>query len=386
MSACDVLCFSHLRWNFVFQRPNHLMSRFAKEGRVFFVEEPIFDAPTPWLEQSTVLPNLTRVVPHLPRKRSAAETTSALREALASLCRTQGLEHAIHWFYTPLMLPLTEGLPSSLVVYDCMDELSNFQFAPPELVEYERQLMKRADVVFTGGMALYEAKRHLHHNVHGVPSSVDVAFFRQAREPRVDPASQASIAHPRVGYCGVIDERIDLRLLEQAALQRPTTQFVLVGPVVKISPFSLPRLPNLHYLGGRPYEALPSYMAGWDVAIMPFALNDATRFISPTKTPEYLAAGKRVVSTAIADVVEPYERLGLVRIGRSHREFIQHIDAALADDGASDSARELFLSGTSWDATWQRMRTLLDAALASRGGGTAVRSLGSRRRTAAAAE
>ncbi|MDB4973184.1 MAG: hypothetical protein JWN48_1525 [Myxococcaceae bacterium] len=362
----DLVCFSHLRWNFVFQRPNHLMSRFARHARVFYVEEPLFDAERPHIEQEQVGPKLTRLVPHLPSGLSPQENIEALQTALSGLCRELQIEHPILWFYTPLMLPWAEPLKRSLVVYDCMDELSNFHFAPPELIEREQELIGCADLVFTGGMALYAAKRDRHPNVHGIPSSVDVEFFRQAREPQVEPEAQAHIPHPRVGFCGVIDERIDLPLLEELARARPALQVVMIGPVVKISQESLPRLPNIHYLGGKPYGELPSYMASWDAAIMPFALNDATRFISPTKTPEYLAAGKRVVSTAITDVVEPYERLGLVRIGRSTSEFIEQLDAALADDGSHDPERERFLASTSWDTTWQRMQTLMSETMRAR--------------------
>lgn len=367
MTAPAVLCFSHLRWNFVFQRPNHLMSRCARDHRVFFIEEPIFDDEMPRLEQIEVDQNLLRLVPHLPKEMSPEEQTASIHALLKSMLAERGVTEAIQWFYTPMMLPIADGLPRNLVVYDCMDELSMFMHAPPELVARERTLMSQADVMFTGGMALYEAKRDKHPNVHGIPSSVDVAFFRQARAAQNEPEDQRGVAGPRLGYCGVIDERIDLALLEHVARENPTWQIVMLGPVVKIEPASLPRLPNVHYLGGKKYDELPRYLSGWDVALMPFALNEATRFISPTKTPEYLAAGLRVVSTAVRDVVEPYERLGLVRIGRSPEQFVSHIEAALADDGASDAARDEFLAQNSWDLTWERMRRLMHDA-ASKGG------------------
>jgi glycosyltransferase involved in cell wall biosynthesis len=367
MVARDVLCFSHLRWNFVYQRPNHLMSRCARDRRVLFIEEPLHDSAVARLEQVEVLPNLTRVVPHLQTGLSREESTASIREMLRELCRERQVREPLLWFYTPLMLPLAADLENSLIVYDCMDELSNFLHAPPELIALEQQLLAKADVVFTGGMALYEAKRHKHPNVHGIPSSVDVDFFGRARAAQGEPEDQAAIAHPRVGYCGVIDERIDIELLAHLARERPDISVVMIGPVVKIAPESLPRLPNIHYLGGKPYADLPTYMAGWDAAIMPFALNDATRFISPTKTPEYLAAGKRVVSTAIADVIEPYERLGLVRIARDPSELIEHVDAALRDDGSSDAARDAFLGSNSWETTWSKMEQLMELARRARG-------------------
>jgi UDP-galactopyranose mutase len=367
VTAPVVLCFSHLRWNFVFQRPNHLMSRCARDRRVLFVEPPLFDTDVPFLERVELAPNLLRVVPHQRDDQSSAAAQDEItRKMIASLCDELGIAESIHWFYTPMMLPVARGLRHSLVVYDCMDELANFLHAPKELVARERELMKLADVMFTGGMALYEAKRDKHPNVHGIPSSVDVLFFSRGRAQQPDPADQAAIARPRVGYAGVIDERIDIELLDGIAQARPDLQLVMLGPIVKISPDALPKRPNIHYLGGKPYDELPAYMAGWDVAFMPFAVNEATRFISPTKTPEYLAAGRRVVSTPIRDVVEPYERLGLVRIGRSTAEFIAQLDAAIADDGSSHADRDRFLAQNSWDKTWQRMHGLMQEALATR--------------------
>jgi hypothetical protein len=367
MSESVVLCFSHLRWNFVFQRPNHLMSRCARDRRVLFIEEPIYDADEPYLDQSEICPNLIRVVPHqLDDGRPGPEQDAITAGLLKEMCTRLAITDALHWYYTPMMLTVGEQLPNSLIVYDCMDELSNFLAAPPALREREKRLMSMADVMFTGGMTLYEAKRTQHPNVHGIPSSVDETFFRRAREGQSDPEDQASIRTPRIGYAGVIDERIDLTLLERVARARTDLQFVMVGPVTKIEIADLPKRDNIHYLGSKNYAELPRYMAGWDVAMMPFALNDATRYISPTKTPEYLAAGRRVVSTAIRDVVEPYERLGLVRIAHSAEQFSALIDAARADDGALDAARDAFLAENSWDVTWARMQQLMQAALVDR--------------------
>jgi UDP-galactopyranose mutase len=232
-------------------------------------------------------------------------------------------------------------------------------------------------------MALYEAKRTKHANVHGVPSSVDTAFFAKARALTDVPEDEAHVAHPRIGYCGVIDERLDLALLTQIAQARPDWQLVLIGPVVKVEEEALPRAPNIHYLGAKPYDELPRYLAGWDVAIMPFALNEATRFISPTKTPEYLAAGLSVVSTAVRDVVEPYERLGLVRIGHDQTSFIAHLDALISGRDVPDiAARDAFLATVSWDATWQRMCRLVSAALAGNETGDASELLAASARPA----
>jgi glycosyltransferase involved in cell wall biosynthesis len=337
------------------------MTRCARERRVFFIEEPEIDATEPQLGISNIGPNLLRVVPHLPPASEEAHD-DMLRSLFGRLNQRDG-QRPIHWFYTPMMLPLVDHLPSSLIVYDCMDELSHFLYAHADIVENERSLLARADVVFTGGRALYEAKKAQHANVHFVPSSVDVPFFATARRTSAEPVDQATLAKPRIGYCGVIDERIDLELIAYVARQRPDWQIVLLGPIAKLNAEALPRADNIHYLGMRAYDELPAYLAGWQVTIMPFARNDATRFISPTKTPEYLAAGKPVVSTAIADVVEPYERLGLVRIGRDPVDFVRALEASLrGEQRATPDERDAFLARMSWDSTWSFMQTELKRA------------------------
>ena len=254
---------------------------------------------------------------------------------------------------------------SRAIVYDCMDELSGFAGAPPELGAREQELLRRADIVFTGGQTLYEAKRHAHANVHPFPSSVDVEHFARARAQQPDPPQQAPIAHPRVGFFGVIDERLDIDLVAGAAAARPDWQFVMIGPIVKIDRSLLPVLPNIHYLGPKKYEELPAYLAGWDVATLPFARNEATRYISPTKTPEYLAAGKPVVSTSIRDVVRPYGMQGLARIADTVPEYVAAIDAAMTEDARERlRAVDAFLTQTSWDGTWTRMHALVHAVAA----------------------
>jgi UDP-galactopyranose mutase len=335
------------------------MSRAARERRVFFVEEPVFGDGPARMEVNQLAAGLFICVPHLP---DGADAEASQRSLLHELLRARGVERPVLWFYTPMALPLVEGVEASLVVYDCMDELSAFRGAPPELVARERQLLARADVVFTGGRSLYEAKRARHPSVHAFPSSVDAPHFARAREGAADPPDQRGIAHPRVGYFGVIDERLDLELLAALADARPAYQFVMIGPVVKIDEASLPRRPNLYYLGGKQYDELPAYLAGWDAAMMPFALNEATRFISPTKTLEYLAAGRPVVSTAIRDVVRPYGEGNFVRIADA-RTFPAAVDAALGTDlVAHRAACDAVVAQTSWDQTWRAMSRLIEDA------------------------
>jgi UDP-galactopyranose mutase len=300
--AATLLCFSHLRWNFVFQRPQHLMSRFAREMNVIYWEEPVDIGPreTAYLQVRAApdAPNVRVVVPHLPQGMPDAAREAALKRLLdAHVAAIRG--PLIAWYYTPMMLPFSRHIESDVTVFDAMDELSKFKFAPTHLLDLEQELIDRADVVFTGGSSLYEAKKDRHPNVHCFPSSVDRAHFCKARAHQFDPADQEELPRPRLGFYGVIDERFDIELLDAVAAMRPSWSFVMVGPIVKISEDELPKRPNIYYLGGKTYDQLPAYLSGWDVALMPFAMNESTQFISPTKTPEYLAGGKPVVSTPI---------------------------------------------------------------------------------------
>jgi len=379
----DLVCLSHLRWAFVFQRPQHLLSRFARERRVFFVEEPAWGPGPTRLEVNRSPEGVWVAVPHIEVKGATQVTpdpppgtrvdpehlVAVQRELIEAMLADQGVNDFVLWYYTPMALAFSDQLRPSVTVYDCMDELSAFTGAPPLLVQRERELMRRADVMFTGGHHLYEAKREHHPNVHPFPSSVDVPHFAQARLGLADPADQAHLPRPRIGYCGVIDERMDLALVEGVARARPDWQLVMVGPVVKISPDSLPRLPNIHYLGGKKYQELPAYLGNWDVAMTPFARTPATRFLSPTKTPEYLAAGRPVVSTSIRDVVRPYGEQGLVRIADTPEAFVRAVEESLAQDRATWLPRvDAFLSRLSWDNTWQGMKHQIDKAVAARMG------------------
>jgi UDP-galactopyranose mutase len=369
----DLICLSHLRWNFVFQRPQHLMSRFAARQRVYFVEEPLFED----IETASVSINecdgVFVVVPKVPRASTPEQALAAQRAILDRVIASEQITRFVLWYYTPLALKFSAHLKPVATVYDCMDELSAFKNASSELPELERRLMRRADVVFTGGHSLYEAKQSHHANIHPLPSSVDVSHFAKARNIATDPEDQRDIARPRLGFFGVLDERLDIPLLAGIAAAKPEWQLVMIGPVVKIDPADLPRASNIHYLGPKTYAELPHYIAGWDLALLLFARNDATRYISPTKTPEYLAAGKPVVSTSIRDVVTPYGDRELVRIADSVEDFVAACSAAMREVPEPRRVRaDVFLRGTSWDRTWAKAAALLDAAIDDRTDETTV--------------
>ncbi len=362
----DLICFSHLRWDFVWQRPQHLMTRAAAGRRVWFVEEAV-DGERAALTLRTVERGVQVVQPVIPEGTGRWEHDRQVRLMVGELASSVVGPRPTCWYYTPMALPISAAINSGVVVYDCMDELTGFAGAPPDLALLERELFDRATLVFTGGRSLFEAKRDSHPSVHLFPSSVDTAHFRRARAAIHDPPDQAALRKPRIGYCGVLDERLDTALLAAVAAQRPDWEFVLVGPVVKIESSALPTARNLHYLGMKPYEALPAYLSGWDVAMLPFARNAATRFISPTKTPEYLAAGRRVVSTSIADVVDPYGQQGLAEIADTPEDFIAAVERLLTTSPEGHAARaDAFLAGVSWDSTWHRMEALIADADRSR--------------------
>ena len=358
--ATDFLCFSHLRWDFVFQRPQHLLGRAARDRRVFFFEEPVHSDCAPHLVTRRTPEGVTVVQPHLHAGRDEAASQRALLDGLVA---QEHLAAPTLWYYTPRALAFSAHLAARTVVYDCMDELSAFTGADPTLPAFERALMDRADLVFTGGRSLYEARRARHPAVHLFPSGVDVAHFRPARGPLPEIEAQRPIPRPRAGFFGVIDERMDLVLLAETARLRPGIQFIMVGPAVKIEAAALPRAANLHWLGGADYDELPALIAHWDVALMPFAINDATRYISPTKTPEYLAAGRPVVSTPIADVVRQYGTLPCVAIAADAGSFAAAIDRQLMLDPARwRPDADAMLDTMSWDRTWARMDALIHAA------------------------
>lgn len=359
----SIVCFSHLRWGFVYQRPQHLMSRFAKHTKVYFIEEPVYYDGADMLSFSNQPGNVNVVTPHLNHAADRAKVNDALEVMVDEFL--QSLSRYCAWYYTPMALAFTRNITPALLVYDCMDELSAFKFAPPALQQMEKELLAKADVVFTGGYSIYNAKKQQHENIHPFPSSIDREHFSKARLIQDDPADQQHIAKPRLGFFGVIDERFDIALIAEAAQQQPEWQFVLIGPVVKIDAGSLPQLHNIHYLGGKSYDELPSYLAGWDIALIPFANNESTKFISPTKTPEYLAGGKPVISTPIADVVDPYGKNDLVYIVNNADEFVRAAEFELSLENKRQWLLDVdeFLKDNSWDNTFQQMNALMASAL-----------------------
>lgn len=364
----DIVCFSHLRWDFVYQRPQHLMSRLARNHRVFFMEEPFFDLDgnVPYFDvYKDPECNVTILTPHLSSVLNEREMIVVQKNILNDILRQQAIHDYILWYYTPMAYSFSDDLKPVYTVYDCMDELSAFLFAPPALKRNELMLLQAADIVFTGGFSLYMAKKGLHRNIHSFPSSIDKDHFHSARRILNDPEDQRNIPYPRIGFYGVIDERLNLGVLDELSAQRPDWQFIMIGPVVKIDAATLPRRANIHYLGPKRYAELPAYLSGWDIAMMPFALNASTKFISPTKTPEYLAGGKPVISPSIADVIKPYGEAGLVSIADTAEQFIAAAEKIFHQGVPPGWLGKVdhFLSGISWDKTVLEMEALIEKGI-----------------------
>lgn len=361
----EILVFSHLRWDFVFQRPQHLLSRLASAHRILFFEEPLMsDTGEAYLEFNTPEPNILVCRPHTPVADALGFCDAQLpylANLVQKLIQQEKLDDFLVWFYTPMALPLAKDLHPQAIIYDCMDELSAFWMAPPQLLQREAELLKCADLVFTGGPSLFAAKKDRHPDVYCFPSSVDAAHFAQANSDIEEAAQQRPLARPRLGYYGVIDERLDPALLDAMAQKHPEWQIIMVGPVVKIDPSILPRHENIHYFGQQSYADLPRFLKGWDVCLLPFAQNAATRFLSPTKTLEYMAAERMIVSTPIQDVREAYQ--DIVYLADTPAAFTAACEQALRITPPERLSRiakmREVLSRTSWDSTVASMEKLI---------------------------
>lgn len=365
----QLLVFSHLRWDFVYQRPQHLLSRLGERWNVVFFEEPVHDGDrAPWIEVFHPSMGVTVLRPHtqLADTGFADAQFPVLSELLHAWLAEHGERDMAVWLYTPMALPLLQGLNPVSIIYDCMDELSAFKHAPERLMDREKTLLDVADLVFTGGPSLQDAKAPGNPRVHCFPSSVDVAHFAKGRRDLSATPTQPQSAVYTLGFFGVIDERLDLDLLHALAQAHPEWRIELIGPVVKIDPSSLPRLENLHYLGQRAYADLPQHVAGWDVCLLPFALNASTAFISPTKTLEYMAARKPIVSTLIRDVERLYASGVAIALG--HDDFIQACEQAVAETAQASleriKAQDALTRDTSWDGTAEAMGDMMREVMA----------------------
>jgi len=370
-----IVVFSHLRWGFVWQRPQQFLSRFARKHSILFVEEPFFDlaeGAEARLEMHRVMPNVTVACPHCPGSMNGDPTLPArlrewTREAIESVNGKGEFDNPLHWYYSPMDAAWSLGhFTNRGVVYDCMDELSMFTGAPKSLVQNEARLMEHADIVFTGGYELWLSKSKQHSNAHFFGCGVEFEHFSKAQDATTPiPPDIDFIDRPILGWFGVVDERVDYGLVADMARIRKDFSFVMVGPVVKVDPNLLPHAPNIHWLGGRDYQQLPNYCRAFDVNMMCFALNASTQFINPTKALEYLATGKPVVSTPVRDVVRQYT--DVVDIASTADEFVNAAARALREPnrGRINAGIEL-ARANSWEGTVATMQNLIKESIAKR--------------------
>jgi UDP-galactopyranose mutase len=381
VASLDLVCFSHLRWDGVFQRPQHLLSRLARNRRIFYLEEPVFcDTDSPFLEELPTIDANLRIF--RPRFRARypfylGDQVHIITQLSRTLLERAHVRTYIGWLYTPMALPVMQALTPIVRVFDCMDELGKFRFAPAELKQRDIDTMSWADLVLTGGRSIHTGRCGIHDNIHCLPSSVDVAHFEQALGPMLaEPHDQTGISRPRLGYSGVIDERIDFGLIEALADTHRDWNIVMVGPFAKLRDAEILRLPNIHYLGQKPYDSLPGYLKGWDVALIPFVLSDATLTLSPTKTLEYMAARRPTVSVPLPDMMQ---FASAVLIAEDRREFVVKCELALAASASQrmlwEKAMRGFVAASSWDAQANRIEELLASTIQVRRAPDASRTI-----------
>jgi glycosyltransferase involved in cell wall biosynthesis len=372
-----LLCLSHLNWDHVWQRPQQLMTRLARTFRVVYVDPPQISADLSASELRTQANDQGVLVlrPFFPTAQTGdpAGYWSCWHALLPSLLDRIG-QNRLLWVFSPMAHSLVERARSQvrLVVYDCMDDLASFKGGDPAMRDHETRLLALADLVFTGGASMYAARKARHPRVFCFPSGVDVDHYRQ--RPQSDPSAQgagarlAALPQPRLGYFGVLDERIDWPLIAEVARRRPAWHWTLVGPTAKVDPAELPQAANIHYLGQQPYAQLPALLQQFDIATMPFALNEATRFISPTKTLEYLAGGRPVISSSVPDVVAFYREI--VSIADGADAWIAATEQLLASSPQALHERleraAPILAASSWDAIAAAMAALIAEQLAHR--------------------
>jgi glycosyltransferase involved in cell wall biosynthesis len=375
-SDFPIIVHSHLGWDWVWQRPQQFHSRLSKTHPVLFVEGPI---PSEEVEKSRVTlreisdyPNivvLQMVVPASRFRTDGAWVDTERRRLVQTVLEGplgRSFENPVQWFYDPMAVTAFLGhMDESAVVYDCMDELSQFKGAPRELVRRERELLNAADVVFAGGPKMARSKARFNSNCHSYGCGVDIKHFGKARHAATKvPQDVAQLSGPVLGYIGVVDERLDYDLLANLADHNPAWSIAIVGPHTKVDPADFPKRDNLHFLGGRDYSQLPAYAKAFDVCMMPFAKNEATEYINPTKALEYMATGRPIVSTDVEDVVLQFS--DVVEIAVTHDEFIAGCERSIAQPSLRRINAGLKMAkNNSWDSIVAQLERHVEDILTS---------------------
>ncbi len=364
-TAYPIIVHSHLGWDWVWQRPQQFLSRFSKRHQILFVEGPLpsdeVTVPTPEMREVTEFPNITVLRMKMPSSRwndgawVDKERRRLVQEVLAGPLGLR-FRDSVQWFYDPMAVTAFAGhMGERAIVFDCMDQLSQFKGSPKELIRRERELLAIADVVFAGGPKIGRDKIKHNANTHSYGCGVDIKHFGKARSKTTKiPEDVANLPGPVFGFFGVVDERMDYELVAALADAYPDGSVVIIGPMTKIDPAAVPQRPNLHWLGGRDYQQLPAYVKKFDVCLMPFAINEATEYINPTKALEYMATERPIVSTPVEDVVLQFS--GVVKISQTSEEFIRLCgEAVTAPDQAAIKRGKKLSERNSWESIVEAM-------------------------------
>ena len=372
-TAYSIIVHSHLKWDWVWQRPQQFLSRLSKRHRVLFIEGPEtiegLSASKVTLREVDDYPNVVVLQTQMPAaKFHDGEWIDDERRRLVQSVLAgplgRSFDSNVQWFYDPMAVTAFAGqMNERAIVYDCMDQLSQFRYAPPELVKRERELLAVADVVFAGGPKIWEEKRKHNSNSFCYGCGVDLAHFALARESNCPmPADVCDLPRPIFGYIGVVDERLDYDLIGRVAEANPEGSVVMVGPWTKVDPATFPQARNIHWLGNRDYSLLPAYAKAFTVCLMPFALNEATEFINPTKALEYMATGRPIVSTAVPDVVRQFSNV--VSVASSPPEFVAACGRVARKPNRAAISRGLDLArNNSWESIVRKLEAHVEEAI-----------------------
>ena len=356
-----LIVLSHIRWSFVCQRPQHLLTRLASWFDVYVVEEPVFVDGEPALMSATHQNGVEVLTPRTREFASGFHDSqlNALRPLLAEFMASRGLGEPLVWLTTPMALPLVADLEPLAVVYDCLDDVAAPGNAEPVRAAREKALMQLADIVLNGGPSAHALRHGTHPRLHCLAGAVDAAHFAPEHldgddvESSVAAELHRGLPRPRLGFFGVVDQRLDLALVAGLAERRPDWQFVMAGPVVGLDPATLPRRPNLRWAGLQRYEALPHLMSHWDVCLLPFVVDETTRLLNPTQTLEYLAGGKPGVGTPVPDLVSLHG--AAVRIAADVDGVVAAVQALLDEPAPARAERraraQAQVDAGSWDVT-----------------------------------
>ncbi|WP_433830447.1 glycosyltransferase [Flavobacterium anhuiense] len=346
----DMIVFSNIEWQCVYQRPQHILNRMAESMKILYIEEPSYNSKNKKSGHLTIIKEKLHVL------KPNVANIETIGEILPLYIKNKHIP--IGWFYDPAFCPLLESFQFDTIVYDCMNELSSLKDTDKQVIDQEKYLMANADIVFTNGESLYELKKQAHDNVHYFPSSVNETHFSKALQSISIPADIGDIPSPIAGFYGTIDERIDFNLLKQTADKLPSVSFVMIGPV-RIEENELPQASNIHYLGTKCYDELPNYLKAFDIAMLPFAVNETTKYSNPAKTLEYMAARKPIISTKIPDVVRNCNNcINIIETADAFAKEIQLLSENKNLKTLESDYRKI-LDNTSWDITVNQMKSII---------------------------